>query len=138
MVRKSVCTTAVCYCHHIGEYYWCDLLPHAGALGEDTREGLAPQYHHLPSRACAFGYQVLFRGNESCLLCVSCDSTVLAVLLSWSLSSCPEGLKGWGWIIFLLGNGGLGLAKNSCFQVNKNNALPRTNIEQKFYQERES
>lgn len=72
-------------------------------VGEDTGESLEPQCHDLTSRACAFGYQVLFSGKEDYLVCVSCDSTVLAVLLSWSLSPCLKGLKVMGMDDFPLG-----------------------------------
>lgn len=68
-------------------------------VGEDIRQGLAPQYHDLTSSTCAFGYYALF----SYLVCVSCDSTVLAVFFSWSLSPCLEDLKVMGVDDFPLG-----------------------------------
>lgn len=103
MMRKSVCSAAVGYCDQTGESYWCDHLPHAGACGwgHQGKPGTPIPRPHI--KACAFGYRVLFNWNEHYLVCVSCDSTVLAVLLSWSLSPCLEGLKVMGMDDFLLG-----------------------------------
>lgn len=80
---------------------------------------------------------------------VSREPTVLAPLLSWGLLPRLESLKVMGmavkegnragWKEFLLGNGGLALAGNSCSQIKKkNNALPGANTEQKSYLGRES
>ena len=70
------------------------------AVGEDNQgawrhagEGLAPRYHDLVSRVCAFGRCVLFSENEGYLVHVSSEPTVLAVLLSWGLLPCLESLK---------------------------------------------
>lgn len=117
-----------------------------GMLGS---EGLALRYHDLASRACAFGCCVLFSENEGYVICVSREPTVLAPLLSWGLLPRLESLKVMGmavkegnragWKEFLLGNGGLALAGNSCSQIKKkNNALPGANAEQKSYLGRES
>lgn len=58
-----------------------------------TGQGLAPRYHDLMSRTCAFGRCVLFTENEGYLVCVSSEPAVPAALLSWGLLPHLEGLK---------------------------------------------
>lgn len=139
-VRKSVCTAAVCYCDHIGESYWCDHLPHVGACGSEHwgTPGTPTPWPHIKGLCIWVSGSIQWKWTliwfvsaltPQCLLCLSAGVSHLV----WRVS------RWWGWMIFLLGNGGLGLARNSRFQVKKrSNALPGTNIEQKFYWERES
>lgn len=49
MVRKPVCTAAVCYCDHNGESYWCDHAPHSGACGwgHQARPGTPIPWPHI-------------------------------------------------------------------------------------------